>query len=240
VLAAWRLAREGLATYWNGSHSGNRAHQIFGNLSHSASSLGQRQAAYVFERAAAQAVAETPRRVSEAATRANVVGLATEAGWPVEAKAEFDRAAALFDRLSEPRYQHLRAIGELDLAKAEIAAGKPQGALQRLETISVPSRLPRRCRRVFRRLLGDSLLNSGRPAEAEASYRRAIDLSEQASRRSRDFGRERKQMSAAGRAFRSVVDLLWKRETRGALRYWEWFRPVSCRSSAVRPILTGG
>ncbi|SPE35325.1 conserved hypothetical protein [Candidatus Sulfopaludibacter sp. SbA6] len=227
LLAAWNLGREGLAKYWSGSYPGIRAQQIYFNLVRSAESLDLRRTAYVFESAAAMAIAETPRRRTEATTRAHLAQLAVEVGRPVEAKAEFDLAGKLFDQLRQVSDRANRVAAELSHAQAEIAAGSPQAALQRLEAFrpfaengnSAQDRIN------FQEALGDALHRCGRPDEAETAYRQAIASSEHRLETIRGF-RERAQLIlAADKAYRGLVELLWERGDRAeALRLWEWFR----------------
>lgn len=227
LLAAWNLAREGLSTYWSGSFTGIRAQQIYFDLVRSAESLALPTAAYVFERAAAVAVSETPRRRIEAITRGHLAELAVEVGAPGEAKAEFEQAGRLFEQLQQPSDRRYRILAEISLARAELAAGAPQAAAKRLEEIG-PS-----AQRVgaalvqigFQQVLGDSFSLTGQANEAESAYRRAIDLSEHQLGTLRGFRERAQLMRAAGKAYRGVIELMWNRgDHPGALRLWEWFR----------------
>jgi CHAT domain-containing protein len=227
LLVAWSLGREGLAEYWSGAHSGLRAQQIYGNLSRAARSLDQRQAAYIFRRAEIEAIAETPRRRAEAATRAMAATLAVEAGWPDEARTQFDRAGALFDRLQQTSDRHYRALAELYRAEAELASGAPHAALQRLEANRAAAgridAAPDRIR--FQEVLGSSLSLSGKPELAEAAYRQAIDLTEHTLSTLQGSRQRAELMLTAGEAYRGLIEVLLERgDSAGALRTWEWFR----------------
>lgn len=134
--AAWTMGRKALEKYSGGPYSGIRAHQIYLNLYRSSRDPGHRQAAFVFIRGAAAAIAETPRHRTEATTRAFAARLAVEAGWPEEAQAQFEQAGRLFDRLPDAKADRdYRARAELEIAEAEVAAGGAAAALRRLETI---------------------------------------------------------------------------------------------------------
>src|SRR5438445_11784841 len=176
LLTAWEVGRDGLAEYWTGAYSGMRGQQIYVNLSQSADGLGLSQAAYMLERAAGTAIAGTPHRRMEAATRAHLAELAAMAGWPREAEMEFDRAAGLFNQLPQTGGNEYRTLAELYRAQAEITAGAPEAALKRLEIIRPDAeRVDTAIIRIrFDETFGDLLRRSGRSADAEASYRRAI------------------------------------------------------------------
>uniref|UniRef100_Q02DA1 CHAT domain-containing protein n=1 Tax=Solibacter usitatus (strain Ellin6076) TaxID=234267 RepID=Q02DA1_SOLUE len=232
LLAAWEVGREGLAEYWTGAYSGMRGQQICLNLTKSADGLGLPQAAYVLETAAAAAVAGTPRRRTEAATRAYLAELAEKAGWPREAAREFDRAAGLFNQLPETGGNEYRIWAELYRAQAEIAAGAPDIALRSLEIIRPDAEhVDAAIIRIrFDEILGDLLRLDGRPADAETSYRRAIRWNERELLTLSGYLNRARFMLAAAKAYRGLAELLWSSgDTLGALRIWEWFR------SAERP-----
>jgi CHAT domain-containing protein len=225
--AAWSLGRAGLAKFWGGPYSGVRGQQIYDNLVLSSESLGLHWTAYVFERAAAIAIAETPRRRIEATVRAHLAGLAVDAGMPGEAKTEFDRAGKLFDQLRQASDQEYRILAELSHAQAELAAGAPEAAVRRLEAIQ-PSAEGVDAALVRIRLqhtLGDSLRRTAMPEEAEIAYRQAIALSEHRLDTLRGFRERAQLMLVAGKSYRGLVELLCDRsDLEGALRLWEWFR----------------
>jgi CHAT domain-containing protein/tetratricopeptide (TPR) repeat protein len=228
LLTAWSLGREALDKYWSGPYPGIRAHQIYFNLYGSARSLGHRQTAYVIARAAAEAIAETPRVRTEATTRALAARLAVEAGWPEEAKTEFERARTLFDRLRQTKADlDYRARAELDRAESEVAAGAAAAALARLEAIrpnaeDFGSAL---VRIGFQQTLGEALWQSGRQPEAESAYRQAIKLTEHDLDSLRGPRERADLLLASAKAYRGLVQIHWDRgDYAGALREWEWFR----------------
>jgi CHAT domain-containing protein len=227
LLAAWNLGREWLSKYWSGSFAGNRAQQIYFNLVRSAESLELPRTAYVFERAAAAAITETPRRRMEATARAHLAELAVEVGLRGEARAEFERAGRLFDQLQQPSDRRYRILVELSLAQAELAEGAPAAAGRRLEALRPAAdrvdATPVRIR--FHQVLGDSLALTGKPDAAEAGYRRAIDLSEHQLDTLQGFRARAQLMLVASKAYRGLIELLWNRgDQPAALRLWEWFR----------------
>jgi CHAT domain-containing protein len=227
LLVAWSFARAGLATYWRGAYRGIRGHQIYFNLARSAESLGQHESAYVFARAAALAIAETPRIRTEASTRAAVARLAAAAGWPDEARTEFERAASLFNQLQPTKAnREYRARAELDRAAVEVAAGSSQAAAQRLQAIRAQADdLGAVLRIRFHQSLGDALWHTGRKQEAASAYQRAIELSEQRLRTLPEPPERAGLMLAAGKAYRGLVELRWdKGDSAEALRVSEWFR----------------
>jgi CHAT domain-containing protein/predicted negative regulator of RcsB-dependent stress response len=226
--AAWKLAAVGLAEYWSGAYSGIRAPQIYFNLLRSARSLNLHQTAYVLAREEATALAETPRRLSEAYATANVARLAAELGLPTEAKTEFDRAERLFEQLAQTETdQEYRVLAELYHAEAELATGDPKGALLWLDAIGAPAEnIDNAAVRIwFQWAHGDALWSSGKRNEAEAPYRRAIQLSELQLNTVRRIDKRAELLQVSGKAYRGLTEVLWDREDRaGALRIWEWFR----------------
>jgi CHAT domain-containing protein len=228
LLTTWNLAPGGLANYWSGTYSGIRAHQIYGDLLRSAESLNLRQTAYVLSREAAMAIAETPRHRNEAAERAQVARLAAEAGWPKEAKAEFDRAEKLFDQLEQTNTdQEFRLFAELYRAETEVAASDPEAALERLEAVRllVENSGAAKIRIRFHQTRGDALLLSGRRDEAEEPFRRAIHLSELQLHTLQRIEKRAELMLVSGKAYRGLTEVLWDRGDRAeSLRSWEWFR----------------
>ena len=153
--------------------------------------------------------------------------MAARAGWVREAEAEFDRAAGLFNQLTQTGGSEYRTLAELYRAQAEVTAGNVDAALKRLEDIR-PS--AERVDAVMIRLsfyetFGDLLGRRSRPADAEGSYREAIQLSERGLSTLLGYLNRARFMLAAARAYRGLAGLLWDRgDTAGALRIWEWFR----------------
>lgn len=228
ALVAWDLNRDGLATYWSGPFPGTRAYQNYFNLFRSAEGLGQVQTAYVFGRAATMAIAETPRRRTEAISRAQVARLALAAGWKEEAKDEYKHAATLFDQLRQTKTdQQYRALAELYRAEAELIAGTPQVALSYLDAVrpQIENMGAALVRISFHMDVGDALWQRGRRQDAEPAYRRAVELSERHLSTLRDAPDRAGLMMSADRAYRGLVELYWeRRDVAGALRLWEWFR----------------
>jgi CHAT domain-containing protein/tetratricopeptide (TPR) repeat protein len=241
ALASWSLARAELATYWGGPHPGIRAHQIYFNLFRSAESLGQPHTAYVFGKAAAQAIANTPRHRTEALTRTRVAGLAAQAGWVEEAHAEFERATTLFDQLDQTAADlEYRARAELDRAEAEVVAGSPRSALDRLEalrssTVNMGSAV---IRIRFQEILGEVMWHNRRLQEAGSAHRQAIELSEQRLKTLPSPRERAALMQTADKAYRGLVELYFgKGDYAGALRVWEWFRAGEAPGRRVEPDL---
>src|SRR5215469_16101144 len=227
LLAAWNLAREGLATYWSGSHPGIRAQQIYFTLFGLSENLGLHEAAYVFERAAAMAITGTTHHRSEATARAHLAQLAVDVGRPGEAKAELDRAATLFDQLQQASDRPYRMLATLSRAEADASAGALEAALQRLEEIRPAAEkvFNAQDRINFYQVLGELLQRGGRAYEAERAYREPIALSER-NLNTMQGTRDRAQfLRVNGKAYRGLVELLCERKdlTEG-LRVWEWFR----------------
>jgi CHAT domain-containing protein len=226
LLAAWSMGRMGLEKYWSSSYSGTRAHQIHFDLMRSTAGLGLHQAAYVFASAAAEAIAETPRRLTEATTRAQVAELAMEAGQPGAAKIEFDRASDLFDRLREADQKN-HILAEVYRAKAQIASNNASAALDRLKAIRpYAEKLDAALIRIsYEQVVADSLRLSGKLGEAEAAYSRAIDLIEDRLNTLREPRDRAQLMLAAGKAYRGLFALLWQRgNLSAAWHLWERFR----------------
>jgi CHAT domain-containing protein len=241
ALASWSLARAELATYWGGPHPGIRAHQIYFNLFRSAESLGQPHTAYVFGKAAAQAIANTARHRTEALTRTRVARLAAQAGWIEEARAEFERAATLFDRLDQTTAdREYRARAELDRAEAEVVAGSHRSALERLQalrssTVNMGSTV---IRIRFQEILGEVMWHDGRPREAGSAFRQAIELSEQRLKTLPSPRERAALLQTADKAYRGLVELYFGQgDYWEALRVWEWFRAGEAPGPRVEPDL---
>jgi CHAT domain-containing protein len=227
LLAAWSVGRSGLAKYWSGAHSGIRAQELCFGLMRSAEGLELGQTAYLFESAAAEAIAETPRRRAEATARAHLAELAAEAGWPEEARAQFERAASLFDQLQQTSDREYRTRAELYRAEADIAGGAPQAALSRLEAVRpAAEHLGAATVRIsFQQLLADSLRRTSKLDDAEAAYYRTIRLTEDRLNSVRGFRDRAQLMLLAGKAYRGLLELLWERgDLTGAWRLWERLR----------------
>jgi CHAT domain-containing protein len=240
LLTAWEVGREASAEFWTGAHSGLRGQQIFLNLAQSADGLGLSQTAYVLEKAAAAALTGTPRRRTEAGNRAYLAELAAKAGWTREAETEFGRAGGLLDQIPQQGAGEYRTLAELYRAQAEIAAGTPGAALKRLEAIrpsaehldAVAARIS------FRETYGDVLRRNGRPADAEAAYWRAIQLSEHGLRTLKGYLNRSRFILASANAYRGLAGLLWDRgDSAGALRIWEWFRTAESPDPRSQPDL---
>lgn len=227
LLAAWGVGHVGLGKYWKGPFSGIRAQQIYLDLMRSAEGLGLRQTAYAFGNAGVLAIAETPRRRTEALFRAYFAQRAMEAGWPDKARNEFDRAGGLFDQLPQPADREYRTLAEINRAQADIAGGDPQMALQRLEPIrpSAENVGAALTRIRFREIQADSLRLSGRANEAEGVYREAIDMTEDQLRTLRELRERAQLLLAASKAYRGLLELLCDRgDLTEGWRVWESFR----------------
>jgi CHAT domain-containing protein len=227
LLAAWTVARLGLAKYWSGPYSAIRAQQIFLTLGGSAGGLGLGQAAYIFQSAGVTAIAETARRRTEAATRARLAQLAVEAGWRNQARTEFDRAASLFAQLQQVTDTEYRTLAELYRAEAEIATGAPKAALDRLEVIRpfAENSGAALVRINYEQVLADSLWRCGRPGEAEAADRRTLGWIEDQLNTLRGFRDRAQLVQLAAKAYGSLLGLLWERgDVTGGWRLWERFR----------------
>ncbi len=241
ALVAWDLARNGLRVYWSGPYPGTRGYQNYYNLLRSAENLGQVQTAYMFGRAAAAAIAETPLRRAEAISRAHVARLALSAGWPTQAKEEYEQAATLFDQLPQAKTdQPYRALAELHRAEAELIAGVPNAALKRLEAVrpQIKDSGAVLARISFQMDIGEALRQSGRRPEAEPAYRRAIKLSEHLLSPLLGPQDRAGRIQSAGKAYRGLIQLYWDRgDVAGALRVWEWFRAGELTGSRGEPDL---
>jgi CHAT domain-containing protein len=224
---AWKLGRKNLGAYWSGSYSGTRGFQIYWNLFRAAQSLGHRQAALVFARAATQAIAETPHRRDEATTRARAAELALEAGWPQEAKVEFDRVRTMFDQLAQAETDlEYRAVAELYSAEADLVTGAPGKAEERLKAVRAQTEGAGLVVRIrLEEILADALERQNRKDEAKTAYLRAIDLSEQRLKEARGIQARVQLNEVIAKAYRGLVELQWQNgDPVGALQTWETFR----------------
>jgi len=235
---AWKLGRKGLGTYWGGPYSGTRGFQIYWNLLRAAQSLGHRQAALVFARAATQAIAETTHRRDEATTRARAAELALEAGWPQAAKVQFDRAGTMFNQLAQSQAdQEYRAVAELYGAEADLAGGTPGEAAKRLEAILAQTEGAGLVVRIrLQEILADALERQNRNDEARTAYLRAIEFSERRLKEARGIQARVQLNEVAAKAYRGLVELQWKSgDPAGALQTWEAFRTGEA-PGARRPV----
>ena len=238
---AWSLGREGLATYWSGPYSGTRGQQIYGNLVRAARSLGLHQAAYSFAQAEVEALAATNRRSAQAAELATLAGLAVEANRVPEANADVEEAEKQFAALPpSDNDSGYRVLAELTRAEAETADGAPAAALTRLEQIR-ESAAKARATPVqirFQGVLADALARSGRAAEAESAYRKAIDLTERSLQSLKGPRQRAELLLLAGGAYRGLVELLWSSgHAAEALTVWEWYREGEWPGQRSKPDL---
>jgi CHAT domain-containing protein len=240
LLTAWEVGREGLSQYWTGAHSGLRGHQLFLNLARSADGLGLSQTAYVLESAAATAIAGTTRRRTEANTLAQLAELAAKAGRPRDAESELDRAGNLYNQLPQLGGNEYRTLAELFRAQAEVSAGAPGAALKRLEAIRpAAEHVDAATVQInFHETYGDLLRSNGRAAEAEAAYRRAIELTERGLSTMKGYVDRSRYILAGAKAYRGLAGLLRERgETAAALGIWEWFRSAETPERRGQPDL---
>jgi CHAT domain-containing protein len=225
--ASWNGARARLEQYWKGAHPAIRAQQIYFGLARSARSLGLLQAAYQFECAAANSIAETFHRRFEATAWTDLARSATAAGRPREAKAAFERAEQIFNSLKPTdSNQTSHALAKLDRAQAQIDSGDTQAVLVSLEEIRPWALTLADANQIeYHGLLAEALWLGGLTTRAEEAYLHAIGLSERSLGTFRQ-PRDRVQLlTAASRAYRGIVEILWSRDDRkGALQHWEWFR----------------
>ncbi|MBI3681957.1 MAG: CHAT domain-containing protein [Acidobacteria bacterium] len=229
LLVAWDQARDGLSRFWSGPFPAIRAHQIYFNLARAAESLGWLQAAYLFGRAAVEAIAEGPDRLTDATSRYRVAHWTQLAGWPRQAATEYERAATLFGGIEQTKpVRELRLYAELFRAQAEIAAGAVDDAMHRLDNLGgqVAGLEYELARMRYHETVGEAYWRTGQTGEAKAAYGVAVELSERRLDSFQDFEQRSASIEAIGKAYRGLVELHWSRDgdPAAALRVWETFR----------------
>jgi CHAT domain-containing protein len=237
MMAAWTSGVEGLAKFWRGTYSGIRAQQIYFNLGRSAKGLGLLQTSHVFRRAAVSALAETAHHRLEAIERGNLARAAVEAGSPLEAVAELDRADRLFGEMQQTeRLQKFRALMNLHRAESQIASMQAQSALGLLEEMRpMAPKLNEPDLIDYESLMGDALQQTGRPADAEQSYQRAITVGKRSLSTLRGFRNRTQLLAAAAQPYRGLVQVLYNRgDSEDALRLWESFHANELPSAGLR------
>jgi len=181
---------------------------------------------------------KTPDVLLHAAAHAYLGRNAADIGMMELARDAFSDAAKEFQTAPQSHATRVAyAEAETRLAQVELRQGNENRAIARLTAIEpdVLSASDNLLALIFYRALGEALLKTNLPHEAEMATRAAIALSENnlASLRTESqrllWGRE----SVA--AYKMLIELKLQRgDSRNALELWEWYRGASLRSGETQ------
>jgi CHAT domain-containing protein len=234
-VAVWQQITGRLATYWLAPYHGKRAQQFYRDLSVASVSLGYRFSAFVFRRAAAEAIAVTGNQAQEAFSRAVLASLADVAGLTAEADREFSTASKLFARCCQTgALQRQRFAAEVARAESQVK-NKPEMALRRLQKMVAPGRpFPSQeldTELSFYQTEGRAKLMLGDLKGADAEFQRAIECNERRLA-SLSAGTDRGgPLRKSEDAYRGAVHIRLGRNTEDALKLWEWYRSADLAGS---------
>jgi CHAT domain-containing protein len=234
-VAVWRQITSRLETYWQAPYRGNRAQQFYHDLSIASVTLGYDFSAFVFRRAAAEAIATARNDAQEAVTRAVVAGLADAAGLTAEAAREYNIASELFLRCCQTAaLQPQRFAAEVARAASQVRTD-PKRALEQLgKLLSTGGQFPSQeldTELMFYQTEGRAKLMLGDLDGAEAAFKRAIECNEQRLA-SLSPGTDRGgPLRKSEDAYRSAVRIRLDHDKEAALRLWEWYRAADLTGS---------
>jgi CHAT domain-containing protein len=238
---AWDKDRAGLALFWNGSYSPQRAYQFYSDMGFFPEKSGQWSVALVLAREAAAQAIRTRNPMTEALARFRLASAAAASGARGEAIQEFEAAGKLYERLPQDQTTQIYLLnGQISLAELKTLNGEWDVPLKslaeaeaRVSTVSdyaIPLRLYV--------VLGEAYSRQARWADARIAYTKAIFISEQALKNLHDGTERLRWNRETQRAYHGLLKC-YLRETNdaaGALEFWEWYKAAASRPVAFRDI----
>ncbi len=235
--AAASLDREGLGRYWEDVYPPIRAYQFYSDLGFHAEKRKQWNLALILAKEAVAAIALSPQRLGEAFARHRLAKTAVQAGNPVLAMTEFDRARHLFAALPQTDVTRTyQAEGEIELARLEAERGNLEQSWAHLSTAR--SQLPKTARYYtalnFYRTLGEWQHLKGAQTEADKAFRTALAVTERGLASLRDEREREVWVQATRDVYRAVAEIRWdSNNIEEALAVWEWYRGAALRKDTV-------
>lgn len=136
LLAAWKIASEGLQEYWTGGFAPERGYQFCADLANAAEFWGFTQLGVAVLREGVALLTAQDDRPYEGMARHNLGQFLLRAGKAQEASAEFEKARNLMgSRRSEPVSEFYRLDGLLSLALEEVSQGRMESAERRIQDV---------------------------------------------------------------------------------------------------------
>lgn len=238
--AVWPTAEDVLSEWWSSTAAPNRAQQVLFDLSQASEYLDYPYAAYAFGREAADAMVETPNRLTEALTRMHAAALAEAAGLHEEAMQQLRRSRDLFGRVPESAVTFkYRLDADVAVAGAQLAKGDARQALEQLEESKRQSAEAPTFQIEFQRaaIAGIAYADRKDTAHAEQALHEAIQLE---SARLQSLPEKRERLAAVSESapvFHSLVKLLLtqKHDPRAAYGTWVEFLSAGEQESIEKP-----
>ncbi|MBZ5490799.1 MAG: CHAT domain-containing protein [Acidobacteriia bacterium] len=239
--AAWGKDRAGLAIYWSGSYSPQRAYQFYSDMGFFSERSGKWSIALALAREGAAAAIRTHNPMTEALARFRLASAASTAGSRAEAIREFEAAGKLYEGL--PQNQTTRTYllnSQISLAELKTLNGESDVSLKSLEEAELPVSkisdytIPLRLYVV----LGEIYSRQGRWKEARAAYTQATLISEQALNRLHEGAERLRWERQTQRAYRGLLKCYLQQtgDPADALEFWEWYKAAAARPAALREL----
>jgi CHAT domain-containing protein/tetratricopeptide (TPR) repeat protein len=238
--AAWDKDRTGLAIYWGGSYSPERAYQFYSDMGFFPERSGKWSVALALAREGAAAAVRTHNPMTEALARFRVASAASMAGSQTLAIREFEAAGELYERLPPNQTTQTYLLNsQISLAELKTLAGESDVSLKKLEAaeaklpVSKVSDYTIRLRLYV--VLGQIYSRQGRWGEARAAYTQATLISEDALNRLYEGAERLRWERETQRAYRGLLKCYLQQtgDPAGALEFWEWYKAAAARPAAL-------
>jgi CHAT domain-containing protein/cytochrome c-type biogenesis protein CcmH/NrfG len=226
--AAWRIASQGLATYWSGNYPDVRGYNFYDHL-YELSRLANLPYVEVSARLDGVRLSESsPDLAQRALAHLLLASAAESANISKIPEIEFARASRLFAASPQGNATHMaRLEAEIRWADAETRQGNPRQAVDRLKPLrqEIATSSDNFLALMFYTNLGEAEASQGDWDEAEPVLRAAISLSEKQLRTLYDDESRVEVVRQSSGAYRALVQRqLLMGDSQGALDLWEKYR----------------
>lgn len=176
----WQKSLAALARFWSGTFPDKRAFSFYAALADLAAERRQWQAFLSLQEEATLAIDATNLHSFRAMTHFRLAQAAMSVGKKEIASDEFLRSDSLFATMQSEESSTYRADGEINLAKIEIAEGKTEEALERLERVRpiVPELESYLVQFAFHTAAGTAYEQTGRYDKAIHEFQDARDVAD--------------------------------------------------------------
>ncbi len=228
----WKIASDGLKTYWHTGASDFRAQQLIHDLASTAESSGWKECAVLLGRAAvratARATASSRSRIMEAVNRVHLSAVLREAGYTDESLAELSSAERIFDGAPVGSARDAYKF-DAKLRRIETASEGPSAsqALHELESIGqLPESVSDSDRVRFYQAKGMAERAGGHIQQAKAAFEEALRIHQAEIARSTRSSDRIAAAALVRESYRHLADLqlTTDHDPLGALNTWEKYR----------------
>jgi len=236
---AYRASVQGVASYWKGSYPVYWLYQFYSLMEICAEKNNSWHLAEALQRHAIDLLANTATEDRDAvleglahATLGNILFAEHEDSL---SENEIHTAISKWEEApGEPSAVKYRFVNEIGLAENRLRRGKPELALQALETARplLPTIQASYVTGDYYKVLGNAYWTLGRLIEAQGAYEEGIRTVEEALSTETDESRRLRWVTASDESYRGLAHVLLKeKKPAEAWELWEWYRSRSQTST---------